>query len=143
MLWGAVTGETYGRATVLNTDSNEFEVPKTTGETSQRDRQLSLLEMFVFMTCSALSIWMYNNLHPFFALAIGAAIVFVLIMRMLGKRSVVVGGMCGFVVAMVMSAALCLTGFLDTAFAATLMLMGPCMGYVVGGLITEFRDEGF
>ncbi len=95
------------------------------------------------MTCSAFSIWMYNTVHPFFAMSIGAAIVFVLIMRMLGKRSVVVGGMCGFVVAMVMSAVLCLTGFLDTAFAATLMLVGPCMGYVVGGLITEFRDDSF
>ena len=128
---------------MLNSDSKEFEVPKVRGENNQRDRQLSLLEMFVFMTCSALSIWMYNTVHPFFALAIGAAIVFVLIMRMLGKRSVVFGGMCGFAVAMVMSAALCLTGFLETAFAATLMLMGPCMGYVVGGLITEFRDDSF
>ena len=119
------------------------EVPEENRTSNLPATQLSLMEMFFITTLTAVALWVYVYVSPLVALMAGGVLIFVVILRSLGRQPVVIGGVAGFFVAMLLTWLVCLFGQLDSSATIIAMLFCPCIGYVVGACMTELADDGF
>ena len=103
--------------------------------------QLSLFELFFVMTLCAVALWLYIYVSPFIATMTGAALVFVLILRQLGRRPLFIGGLAGFLVAMFLSFIVCLLNDIDDSLMVIMLLVVPSAGYIAGGFMTELAED--
>ncbi len=104
--------------------------------------QLSISELFFITTLCALAFWIHVYVSPLIALMAGAILVFVLVIKQLGRRSVVIGGVAGFGVATILSWLVCWAGQAEWGVTLIVVLIAPCLGYVAGGFMTELADDG-
>ncbi|MCR9293204.1 MAG: hypothetical protein NXI32_10825 [bacterium] len=118
------------------------ETPPSVTNEAMPSSQLSLAELFFITSLSAFALWLYVYVHPFVASLAAAILLFVAILRQLGRRPVVVGGLAGFAVATVLSWAICILGQIDMGLTIIVVLLGPCAGYVAGAFMTELADDG-
>lgn len=103
--------------------------------------QLSFTEVFLLFSAFPIGLGLYHYVHPFIAAMAGAIILFIAVMRLLGRRNVVVGGITGFCLATLLCFPVSWIGGLDPIMSCVFVLVVPCAGYIAGGFITELNED--
>lgn len=118
----------------------DYETPPNATTEAMPSSQLSLAELFFITSLSAIALWVYVYVHPVVASLAAAVLLFIAILRQLGRKPVVVGGLAGFAVATILSWAICLLGQVDIGLTIVVVLVGPCAGCVAGAFMTELAE---
>ncbi|MEM8733581.1 MAG: hypothetical protein AAGG44_05150 [Planctomycetota bacterium] len=103
--------------------------------------QLTLGELFFVTTLCALAFWVYNWVSPILATICGCLLIFVAVMRAVGRRPAFMGGLIGFGVAGVITLVACLFAQATTLASALCVTSIASIGYILGAIMTELADD--
>lgn len=103
--------------------------------------QLSLAEVLFVVTLSAISIWLYITFSPLVAMLAAGCLVVIASVRWYGSRHAVLGGLCGFGSALIVTCLIAMLHQTDPYTTALLVLVGPALGYLIGAVMSVLRDD--
>lgn len=103
--------------------------------------QLSLGELFFVTTLCAVAFWIYNWVSPILATICGCLLIFVAVMRTVGRRPAFIGGLIGFGVSGIITLVACFLAQANTLAAALCITSIASIGYILGAIMTELAED--